>query len=388
MEDKPSIVFVDTEPSLLSGLRRLLRNQRNSWDMHFIPEPRQATELLQNSHVDVLVCDIQLPGPAGKDLLTWACDEHPQTSRIMLTGSANRRAIISAVGPTQQFLSKPMDGTSLVGALSRVVETRRVIESPELKAILGSVQDLPKPPRIYQEMMELAARDDVPMGEVVRVIESDLATSAQALKLVNSAFFVLPGRVDNIERAVTLLGLDTIQALVIAGAVFKSQGEMPKGLSLDEITSRSMQTAALSKLYAQAEGWSSERIRDVFFASLLQEISLPLLASRYPEGWKQVRLRVPIDPIEQATHEVEAFGVPITHASAYILGMWGFNQTVIEILVQLHLSNKAETSGPNAEIIDAARRRVRYPRAPRFHTMYRTVERMNRWAEVEPEDLD
>lgn len=38
------------------------------------------------------------------------------------------------------------------------------------------------------------------------MIERDLATSAEVLRLVNSSFFGLPVRVDSVARAVTLLG--------------------------------------------------------------------------------------------------------------------------------------------------------------------------------------
>ena len=74
-------------------------------------------------------------------------------------------------------------------------------------------------------MIAAATDPECQLQQVVEVIERDVSTTAEVLHLVNSSFFGLAASVDSVDRAVSLLGLETIQALAIAGAVFRSAGD-------------------------------------------------------------------------------------------------------------------------------------------------------------------
>jgi CheY-like chemotaxis protein len=58
------IVFVDDEPNVLAGLRRMLRFKREVWDMQFVESGQQALALMaehvglenSGSTVDLHVC--------------------------------------------------------------------------------------------------------------------------------------------------------------------------------------------------------------------------------------------------------------------------------------------------------------------------------------------
>ena len=51
----PSLLFVDDEPNVLSGLRRMLRSQRGEWDMAFCESGQAAMEWLSKHHADAIV---------------------------------------------------------------------------------------------------------------------------------------------------------------------------------------------------------------------------------------------------------------------------------------------------------------------------------------------
>ena len=46
MADK-SILFVDDEPNILSGLKRMLRSMRNEMDFYFAESGREALEIIE-----------------------------------------------------------------------------------------------------------------------------------------------------------------------------------------------------------------------------------------------------------------------------------------------------------------------------------------------------
>lgn len=380
------IMFVDDEPNLLSGLRRMLRVKRDEWDMQFAEGGEQALALMAQAPVDAVVSDMRMPGMDGGQLLAEVRRRHPQTARIILSGHADRTAIISAVGPTQQYLAKPCDLELLVAVLERVLTVRDIVHSDRLRGLLGGVESLPKPPRVYEEMMAVATDPGCDLDEVVTLIEQDLGTSAEVLRLVNSAFFGLPSRVPTIGRAVGLLGLDTIQALAVAGAVFAAGGPTPPGLDPRQLSTRGMQVGTLARRIATAEGWPRDAIGDAFFAGLLHEVGLSVLAGNDPAGWSALLAEGSraADLEGQRALEVGHLGCAATEASAYLLGLWGFSEPVVEAIATQPGDPDDPAASPAAVLLGYACRQVRFPQAPQptAEGAYLSPDRADRWRQI------
>ena len=380
------IMFVDDEPNLLSGLRRMLRVKRDVWDMQFAEGGEQALALMAQAPVDAVVSDMRMPGMDGGQLLAEVRRRHPQTARIILSGHADRTAIISAVGPTQQYLAKPCELELLVAVLERVLTVRGIVHNDRLRGLLGGVESLPKPPRVYEEMMAVATDPDSDLDDVVTLIEQDLGTSAEVLRLVNSAFFGLPSRVPTIGRAVGLLGLETIQALAVAGAVFASGGPTPPGLDPRQLSTRGMQVGVLARRIATVEGWPLEAVGDAFFAGLLHEVGLAVLAGSDPAGWSAL-LAEGAQVADLEAHralEVAHLGCAATEASAYLLGLWGFSEPVVEAIATQPGVPDDPAASPAALLLGFTCRQVRFPQAPQpvAEGAYLSPDRADRWHQI------
>ena len=351
------VIFVDDEPNLLAGLRRMLRAKSQDWDMHFAPGGHEALDMMAEQEFDVVISDMRMPSMDGAQLLAAVRAGHPRTARIVLSGHADRDMIIASVGPTQQYLAKPCEVDLLVSVVERVLALRELIGDQRLQELLGGIDSLPKPPHVYREMMALATDPDCALADIVIVIERDLTTSAEVLRLVNSAFFGLPTRVDTVGRAVSLLGLETIQALAVSGAVFRAESSPPPGLD----------PLAMAG--------------DAFLAGMLHQIALPVLATNQPEAWQQIVAAGVRDPVQLDALEVERFGCSVTQASAYLLGTWGFSEAVVEAVAAQPAACGAAGTPPLADLLAVARRRAVSPEAAieTIEDGYLTGERLARW---------
>lgn len=380
------VLFVDDEPHLLAGLRRGLRLRRRDWELHFAGGGEEALGTLAETPVDIVVSDMRMPGMDGGQLLAAVRDRYPATARMILSGHADRQSIISAVGPTQQYLAKPVEIDVLVAAVERVLAVRELVTDTGLRDLLGGVESLPKPPQVYDEMMAISSDPDSDLEDVVQVIEKDLGTSAEVLRLVNSSFFGLPVRVESVARAVTLLGLETIQGLAVAGAVFGQGGTPPPGLDPRQLCREGLQIGMLCKRYAVAEGWPGDTVNDAFFAGLLHRVALPVLAVAQPQAWQQLRGNRSADPWELAGIEAEVFGASVTRATAYLLGLWGFSETVVAAIADQPAVLSDLTATPAAQLLTLARWRAMNPNAPLpdepVDQGYLTRERLDRWRDV------
>jgi len=63
------ILFVDDEPNVLAGLKRMLYSLRNEWDMKFVTSGAEALQCLSESPFEVLVTDVRMPEMNGIELL-------------------------------------------------------------------------------------------------------------------------------------------------------------------------------------------------------------------------------------------------------------------------------------------------------------------------------
>jgi len=85
--------------------------------------------------------------------------------------------------------------------------------------LLGEVAQLPVIPERADQMLQISARDDVTIEELLEVIERDPVLSAMVLRVVNSAAFGLGRAVTNLSQALVLLGTSHVRSLALAAAM-------------------------------------------------------------------------------------------------------------------------------------------------------------------------
>ena len=124
---KKRILFVDDEPNVLSGLRRLLHDQRDVWDMEFAGSADEALELVARKLPDAIVTDINMPGKSGLELLAElkGADATRGIEVVVLTGlkehDLKRRAL--ELGATD-LLNKPVHKDDLIARLNSMLRLK------------------------------------------------------------------------------------------------------------------------------------------------------------------------------------------------------------------------------------------------------------------------
>jgi CheY-like chemotaxis protein len=81
------ILFVDDEPKVLDGLRRMLYPLRDEWQIVFASNGHQALQLLSESDYDVIVTDVRMPDMSGIELLQEVANQFPRVVRLVLSGT-------------------------------------------------------------------------------------------------------------------------------------------------------------------------------------------------------------------------------------------------------------------------------------------------------------
>ncbi len=332
-----SILFVDDEPNILSGLKRMLRSMRKEMDFHFAEGGRQALEVIENNDIHVIVSDMRMPGMDGATLLMAIQEQHPNIIRIMLTGQADDESVFRTIGVVHQFLAKPSDPNILKEVLTRACALQELMVNTNLKSLVSSLGSLPSLPVVYNQLREALKDPECAISDIAKIIEQDMAMSAKVLQLVNSAFFGLFKTIDSPAHAVNLLGLDTVKALVLGVGVFSEiKPDNHKSFSAVELWSHSVTTAAFAKKIAQTETDQKEIVDNSFIAGMIHDIGKLLLFSYLQEQF--------LEAVETATEtnmslvecEQDVFSANHCDVGGYLIGLWGLPGPVIEAITFHH----------------------------------------------------
>jgi len=330
MSVKKRILFVDDEPAILAGLQNLLYKDRKRWEMVFALGGQLGLEEIRKAPFDIVVSDMRMPGIDGAALLNVIKDECPATVRIMLSGHADREAIVRALPALHQLLSKPCDAATLRGAIERSVDTVDVDRDVRIRRIVGGVDKLPTPPDIFFDLSRLMQSQTTSVAEVAKVVTRDPALSAKLLQLVNSAYFGTGQSTTSIQQAVALLGTDRLRYIALTASVFSTpEVETAGAFSLEDMQQTAMRAAILARTFADPDE------RDEAFAStLLHDVGQVVLAlCRGPEFQifcERIRLGENVLDVE-----LDLFGVTHADVGARLLAIWGLPTAIVDV-VQYH----------------------------------------------------
>jgi HD-like signal output (HDOD) protein/ActR/RegA family two-component response regulator len=325
------ILFVDDDSKVLQGLTRMLRPMRNEWEMTFIDDPRKVLELLEQNSYDAIVTDMKMAQMDGAEVLAKVKERKPGMARIVLSGHAEREAAMRSVGLAHQFLAKPCDADTLRATVSRACELRGFLVDAGLADTVLQLGKLPSLPKLYQAITEEMAREDVSLARVASIIGQDLAMTAKVLQLVNSAFFGLGRRVANIDQAVTYLGIDVIRSLVVSHSAFAAF-EAEDLEFFQQLWQHSSLTAALAKVIAQLESGDPIVHAEAFQAGMLHDIGALVLSARLQNEYREVRRDAESGKSSLAARELERFGCDHGRIGAYLMGLWGLSDRIVEAI--------------------------------------------------------
>lgn len=118
---RPHVLFVDNEPSVLWALRRLLRPLQHTWDLSYVVGGANALDELQAHPCDVIVADYRMPGLDGAELLAAVREAHPRTARLLLSGDPDAARLVTGTLLADRLLAKPSSYEQLVGAIETMV---------------------------------------------------------------------------------------------------------------------------------------------------------------------------------------------------------------------------------------------------------------------------
>ena len=154
---------------------------------------------------------------------------------------------------------------------------------------LGAIGDIATLPEVTIKIIEIVEDPKSTARDLHEVIKNDPALSVKVLKVVNSAFYGLPGQVASVDRAIILLGLSAVKNISIAASIarlFKGK-RISEHFSAGDLWRHSVAVAVAARNLAKCSP-HPVMTDEVFVAGLIHDIGNLVERQCYPDEFAEV----------------------------------------------------------------------------------------------------
>ena len=151
-----------------------------------------------------------------------------------------------------------------------------------LDDLLDNISDLPTLPTVVTKINQMASNPQTNASDIGELIANDPSLSSKILKLVNSAYYGFPRKINSVTKAIVLLGFNKVKNIAISASVVeifkKASGTI--GFDFTEFWCNSIATAIASETVAKKK--RPDVADDAFVAGLLHDLGKIIFSAHVP----------------------------------------------------------------------------------------------------------
>jgi len=295
-----------------------------------------AKQLLKQQKFDAVIINSDLPDENGLQLTKSIYNNYPDIIRFFILNENQHDLIIQTVGLVHQYFIDPVESNYIYKSLNNSLKLKSKLHNKVVKDRLNSIKSLPSPPKIYNQIISELQSDEPSILNISQIINKDIAITTKLLQLVNSAFFGLKIRLENLQQVISYLGLDTVKSIVFSTGLF-GQFNSPQigNISIESIYNRSVNTGAKARLIAHTFGLNKKVTDNALLAGLLHNVGDLLMLAEFRDELKKSIVLAKEKSIKSNDAIEEVIGTNASTLGAYLLSLWGLPDSIVES-VALH----------------------------------------------------
>ncbi|MDR1125995.1 MAG: HDOD domain-containing protein [Deltaproteobacteria bacterium] len=224
--------------------------------------------------------------------------------------------------------------------MSKIQEAREFLSDIE-----AFPPKLPHDPTLLPKLFaSLSDKSFMSMQGLAALVERSQSLAARVLTVANSAMYGLQGGVTSLTRAVQVLGLVELRALVI---LFSAKGsipdsKLPRAFPSRDLWEHQVRTAMLARqmtLIIEGTGKKGEvalEADSIHTAALLHDLGKVILAARRPAVWAEISEIARERGCGFAEAEEVYWGMDHGSAAAAMLNAWGLPDMLTQMISWHH----------------------------------------------------
>lgn len=179
-------------------------------------------------------------------------------------------------------------------------------------------------PEVVAKVVTIVEDPKSSAAQLHRIVSHDPALVTRILKVVNSAFYGLPGQIASIERAIVLLGLNAVKNIAVAASL----GQLFRGVKLCEgYTARDLWMHCIAVAVGSREIARAQKLPiadEAFLAGMIHDVGMLIAMQIHPEKLRQACERAAKDKVDFCAVERELTGYDHQQLGQALCELWKF----------------------------------------------------------------
>ncbi len=237
---------------------------------------------------------------------------------------------------------------------TEVLSTAEKDEKLTLKVLLHTIDQLKPIANTVHRVLKIIESDPFSVEEIKKEIYKDQALTANILKICNSPYYGMTGRVYNLSQAIVLLGLNNIKKIIIS---LYLKDILPSHMNLyslrrGEFLEHALCCAFISELIAKEKQYPEPEV--VFTAGLLHDIGKVILEQIAANKFHLIAKKVFQEKKSFLEAEEEILGYTHTQIGEIIAREWNLPEALQEAIAFHHIPKNAQNAPIVVSIVHIA----------------------------------
>ncbi|MCL2100881.1 MAG: HDOD domain-containing protein [Fibromonadales bacterium] len=209
--------------------------------------------------------------------------------------------------------------------------------------------ELPTLPSVFFTVSKMLSEPRTSASDVGQAVSSDQVIASKILKIANSAFYGLTGRVNTVSHAIAVLGFSSTKNIVLTTSILSTLNLKTPigGFNLTAFWKHSAAVGAIAKLTAKEV--CPQKQEEAFAAGLLHDIGKLVLAICAPEDFARCINHAVSKKCLFLEAEKELLGVTHADIAAWINDKWKLPAEIATALTNHH--KNIDASGKYSELV-------------------------------------
>lgn len=209
------------------------------------------------------------------------------------------------------------------------------------------------PPHIYLKIKQTMEKPDFSFSDLAEIINYDPSLVVRILKIVNSPLYGFKEKVENVDHALNVMGVEQLNQLILATSVMKDFKDFPKRLvDMKSFWRHSIACGVTGRHLAKHHGLPNPE--SFYLLGMLHDIGSLVLYSKLPEVSKEILVRCKEDKENLFDVELELLGMSHARIGAYVLREWGLPRSIYEPIAFHHEPLKSDEFSSETAILHLA----------------------------------
>lgn len=252
--------------------------------------------------------------------------------------------MLKKIGLDEEAFDIDVEGDETVARLVIPMDQTKVESLTEVsRELVEHIERLPQFPESILQLQKILENPDAEMNEIARVLGQDPSLTADLLRTVNSARYMLSRRLDNVVEGVKVVGLRGLRQMLFSYGTKRILGDGEDNDVSRRLWEHSQRTAFFAYAIARSVYKRKDILDDVYVGAILHDMGKIVFSNLHPDVVQHIQTYADSKGIPSTVFEEMSNGIDHAEVGARLAERWNFPDILVASIRYHHTPLKAPT---------------------------------------------